>query len=901
MTEVNLSNVSSITLTKEQLDIVNTGANTIVVSNPGTGKTFTLSLKVMKLLEEGVRPEDILCMTFTEKAKNEIYEKLGGLATKTIPASEIMKVNIRTFHGFAYDYLQKTGLVRGDILSENFMRFQILESFERNKSLNYSKDYIVDDLIPKVTWAIRYLKGFGILPDSVNLDDAIKQLDTLHANSGTKTPIDELKAFMKYLLIAYREYECSKNGAIDYSDMLLVFLDKFQGPPFDHVLVDEMQDMSRLESELVKRVSKSIFLVGDAKQAIFGFQGGSINNIESFATKCQKKLLSINMRSTQQILDYSKNHFMNNTKSPQIYRDELDSFKSSRNGSKPIVFSTEAVAAKILEVISKNPNKTIGILARKRHHLIEISKHLDANAVVYSSTSTQATAKHAFTEIISCLKGLLSEKTEDKVIASFTVFSPFSMQEAFEFSNALINKDEKALQRLINFGISLGKKELDEVFEKRIIPISISKGFEWYSTALSVKILIDDYLSFGTPTMQGLFDFVAISEESNVEKNTNAEIILSTVHKAKGLAFDVVVYIPDLNHRKFSLIDLTVESIMLSKQIDVKEDLEEESLRIDFVAFTRAKDVLIIIARREYSDIYHEAGFSEFGHDGESDKNILPNVNSKTAEAYSLFVNKRYKEAEALLETKDDWLRDFIRDYFTKLERFSYTMVKTDAYEFLRKSIIRIPWGNTGLSFGSTVHRAIEESLDQTLKTGNREATNPDKDVAKAVANAFAGLDELKVKYPGLKLETVENKTTITLDFFDKSLPPLFFTGKIDAVFTHPKGIVIVDFKTDKKDDHSSEHNRQLAVYRKMLSKTRNIPENSITTHIIYVALRGNVSTGKFGMSITKNAQAGAFTTFLEHLKTIIEWKENPDLFIQKLLDSKDVDPLLGAIKEKLI
>ncbi len=68
-----------IKLSKEQQDIVNSKKDTIVVSNPGTGKTTTLSFKVIKLLKDKVKPEEILCITFTEKAKKEmfnaIYEK----------------------------------------------------------------------------------------------------------------------------------------------------------------------------------------------------------------------------------------------------------------------------------------------------------------------------------------------------------------------------------------------------------------------------------------------------------------------------------------------------------------------------------------------------------------------------------------------------------------------------------------------------------------------------------------------------------------------------------------------------------------------------------------------------------------------------------------------------------
>ena len=71
-----------------------------------------------------------------------------------------------------------------------------------------------------------------------------------------------------------------------------------------------MQDMNEIQSQIVEMTSENLFLVGDAKQAIFGFQGGSIKNFQKFEKKMKKLLLSTNRRSTQEILDYSKEYFL---------------------------------------------------------------------------------------------------------------------------------------------------------------------------------------------------------------------------------------------------------------------------------------------------------------------------------------------------------------------------------------------------------------------------------------------------------------------------------------------------------------------------------------------------------------------------------------------------------------
>src|SRR4026209_2359763 len=121
---------------KEQQEIIHSDKNTIVISNPGTGKTTTLSWKAIRLLENGIKPENILCITFTEKAKKEMFEKIFQMAKGKFPDSEIMKLNIHTFLSFAYDYLTSAGSVTGEVIGNNVMRFSILQNFEKNSAFN---------------------------------------------------------------------------------------------------------------------------------------------------------------------------------------------------------------------------------------------------------------------------------------------------------------------------------------------------------------------------------------------------------------------------------------------------------------------------------------------------------------------------------------------------------------------------------------------------------------------------------------------------------------------------------------------------------------------------------------------------------------------------------------------
>jgi len=427
-----------------------------------------------------------------------------------------------------------------------------------------------------------------------------------------------------------------------------------------------------------------------------------------------------------------------------------------------------------------------------------------------------------------------------------------------------------------------------------ILPMCISKGSEWFSAAMTVKQEIDEYLTFETPTLDELFDFISIGEESYIEQKSESKITLTTVHKSKGRAFDVVVYIPS-NSKKTSFIDNITKSILSSSEIQVESELTEESLRVDFVAFTRAKQKLVVIADDKESKNYHLEDLSDIEVDDSKDELVATKLNNRLAEAYSLFIAKRFDDSEKLLEEKDDWLEDYIKNYFETIDHFSYSSIKTNPYDFLNKNIINMPRVFAETDFGKEVHSALENIL-----TGKNTIQDYQGDVVTATQNGLDAIDELKKEYPGLTIDSTEKHIKVLLssltDYKDDNMQ---FTGYIDAVFKHDNGYLIVDYKTDKKSKNASGHKRQLAVYKKMLASIEGVPEERISTCVVFVALRDNINTGKFGRETSKGAK-DVFPTFEGHLKKVIEWKKDPQKFISDLLELKNEEELFLAVKEKL-
>ena len=890
------SNPSKFVPSPEQQAILESKGDTMVVSNPGTGKTTTLSLKVIDLLENGAKPEDILCITFTIKAKKEMIDKIFEMSQGKFSDADILKIKIHTFHAFAWDYLTEAGLLSSEIIGNNILRYSILESFIENKALNWGKSYIVDTIMPKVENSIRYIKAFGITPDKID----IKKTASLIQQNYTPTKAiskEDVKAFLTYYVEAYKHYENSKNDMVDFSDMLLTFLEKFQGDKYEHVLVDEMQDMNAIHAQIIEKIAKNLFLVGDPKQAIFGFGGGSIKNFQKFAQSCNSMLLSTNRRSTQQILDYSKQYFLDKTEHRTKFEMELKKFDGVTKGSLPKIFLTSAPFGKILSIIKENPDKSIGVITRKNRKIIELSKYLDNHSIDYTTTSSQATTQEARNQIIIYIKGLLSNDINQKISATFTTFSPYTLQEAFEFSADA--KNNKEIEKLNSWKTNLNKEDLNLLFSEEILPTSVSKGSEWFSTAMSVKQQIDDYLEFETRTFEGLFDFIAIGEEAYTERNKKSLRTLTTVHKAKGRAFDIVIYVPTTGGGRTNFIDVITESICVAKGINPEDEVVEESLRIDFVSLTRAKEKLFIISDDEkIAKRFHHENLSEFEVDEIEEEEVdTSTISNRLSEAYSLFVSGEYSKSEKLLKSKETWLREYIISYFENIEHFSYSSVTKVPYDFLTKNIIKKPYSSTAMDFGTNVHNALEKIVLDKAKLEDYT----DEDELKAIKNGLKRLEEIKKENPGFKPKKTEMNVKVSMKLLTEysQEDSLTFKGKIDAVFEHDDGIFLIDYKTDKNANNASHHKRQLAVYKKIYSQLEGIPEEKIQTCLIFVALRGGVNTGKSDSAIDYGKR-DVFGTFEEHLQKVLEWKKNPDEFIKELIEQPTQDSLHEAIKEKL-
>ncbi len=898
--------------------------DTLVIANPGTGKTTAIAEQVVKLLKGGAKEEDILCITFTTKAAEEMRQRVSKSVKASGISAKPQNIDIHTFHSYAFDYLQERGEDR-EVATNNYTRYSIYRSFKELGALNYQDDYIIGEIVPKCENAIRYLKSFGILPKQIKIKEAERELEGVYLEEGiANISLDENKKFLEYFVTAFSNYEHKKNSSgkyLDYNDMLMELVRKYdkKARHYKFVLVDELQDVNELEADIAIASGDSLFLVGDRKQAIFGFQGGSVENFTRFMVRkgTKKETRTLNYRSLQGILDYSKTHFLANT-TDKSYVDELEGLKGKRDGKAKIKIITSkdqnrASVSRLIDIVEryKGTEKKVAIITRTNGQIVAISKMLDAKGINYTTTVGGNTRREAKDEIISYLRGLLFDSADDIVGALFTPFSGISLKHAFEISEKV--KESKTAGLEFAGGIareffktkeSLTLDKVPNIFLDRIMPISVSIGKEYYLTASAIYENITEFFNIERiPDRKALFDYLAITEENYEPVEKQHQVTLTTVHKAKGLEFDAVVYAPKDVRGSLSFIDAVVYSIIkASKGIDIRGGLEEEHLRVDFVAFTRAKDELYIVAGKDkLAQRYQIEGLSE-SEVYEADQEKEP-LSWKYDEAYAMFVAGKKEESKKKLTEKEDWLRDKISNFFKTKDRLSFSLIEasTEPYEFLKSYILGIkPPRGEGLRIGTDVHELAEKRFNGTL---DRSAIK--KEYLPFFANIEKIDEDIKKRYNCVQIAAECEIVKDLKDVFNCKADGLAFKAQLDAIYEIKQGngkkYLILDWKTDKNIDRASEHRRQLAVYRKIYALDRGVKEDEICTALGFVGLRGNINTGATGYEIDdQDPKAKQVETFEKHLNDYLRYRNDTEEFVKAVLDCNESDPFYQRIVSEL-
>ncbi|GCF03107.1 ATP-dependent helicase [Helicobacter pylori] len=281
----------------------------LVIASAGTGKTSTIVGRILYLLDNGIKPEEILLLTFTNKASNEMIARVAKYSKSS------SKIEAGTFHAVAYRYLK-----------EHYPNLSLKQPKELKKLLESivdTKNALTDD--DKKPYTSQHLYALYSL-----YTNALKQEDFSAWLSNKNPEHTPYAAFYENILDEFENTK-KKHNYIDYNDLLLLFKQAMleRPSPYKEVLCDEFQDTNPLQESILDAINPpSLFCVGDYDQSIYAFNGADISIISNFTQKyknAQVFTLTKNYRSSKEILDLANQVIQHNER---IYPKNLEVVKS---------------------------------------------------------------------------------------------------------------------------------------------------------------------------------------------------------------------------------------------------------------------------------------------------------------------------------------------------------------------------------------------------------------------------------------------------------------------------------------------------------------------------------------------------------------------------------------------
>ncbi len=475
----------------------------LIIAGAGTGKTKVITHRIAYLIaSKAARPEEILAVTFTEKAANEMEERVD----LQIPYSYSF-VEISTFNSFGERVLRNYGIELGyppdfklldDVEQAIFFREHLFDFPLRHYRPLSSPTRHIQELLD----VIRRLKQEDIRPE-----EYLKHAAALETKASGKAEKEEA---LKHLEVArlYQKYQelLRSRGRIDFEDQVLLVVELLRRRPsilkvfqekYRYILVDEFQDTNYVQFELLKLLAarhRNLTVCGDDDQSIFRFRGASMSNIYSFRKiypDYKKVVLNINYRSRQDILDSASQLIRKNNPNRLEYEEEIDKKLESTIRS-----DGKCIHLLSFETLSQEADSVARMIKAKvqegfRYGDIAILVRRNADAEPYLRALNMEEIPHRF----SGSRGLYSRE-EVKILVSFIrALTDFEDSKSL-FSLALsgiYQADPYDLTLITNFA---HKRHLPLHWVFRKIhegesPVEISRA-----SAVKVKAIFKDLLYF---------------------------------------------------------------------------------------------------------------------------------------------------------------------------------------------------------------------------------------------------------------------------------------------------------------------------------------------------------------------------------------------------------------------
>lgn len=646
----------------------------LVTAGAGSGKTRLLTYRIAYIIEQGVSPYNILAITFTNKAANEMKTRLSGLI------QDIKYMWVMTFHALCTRILREN-IDKLEGYNKNFSIYDEAEQSRVIKSILKDKEIDPDKYLKTIRYLISESKN-----DGLSLEDfALKYRDISNFD-------------LIYEVYEAYENHLKKNNALDFDDLLIktrLLLSTNQdvlehySKRFEYISVDEFQDTNKIQYELVKLLGsyhKNIFIVGDEDQSIYGWRGANISNIRDFIKDYDAKIFKLeqNYRSTKKILkaannliSYNTNRITKNlwTENEEGVRiEKYTAFNESEEG--------EYIASTIKSLVDYAGYKynDIAILVRLNaltrnfeeklmnynipYDVYGTIKFYDRKEIkdilAYLTVIANPNDNGAILRIINFPKRGLGDSTV-KQLQNYCDIQNISMRNALidlenqDLPNQLINKLRpfgELLKKIISYYNENGLQKTAEfvVEETGIWQVYSEDNEENYNRKLNINELLNSIAKFveenETDDLNDYLTSISLQSDIDTYDEVNNKVTLATIHSVKGLEFPVV-FITGLE-----------EGIFPVMRASGYNDVEEER-RLMYVAMTRAQKRLFMThCRVRYlygnREDHFQSRFLDEIIDEEEQKTRKDNFTAYR-QNYSKTDNNQYK-INATINTQTDYV-----------------------------------------------------------------------------------------------------------------------------------------------------------------------------------------------------------------------------------------------------
>lgn len=562
--------------------------NVRVIATAGSGKTTAMAYRIMNLLKAGVQPEKIGCFTFTNAGAGEMRDRIKGFCGLAGIDVDFDKMIISTIHSFGDSLLKQyynlLGYSKPPVLINEIQKTKIIESILSENSpiealIDKYKNFYLDMFRAK--GILELMKGyFSSIMEGMSQDEFAE-----------KTGFDTTTVDSIYNM--YMQYDKYKKDAclIEHSDqelgvlkLLRVKPDLFDEVGIEHISVDEYQDTSNVQFSIINEMRKakcvkSLFIVGDDDQSIYGFRDANVELIKNFFEMIGENGLDVqlmeNRRSTHNIVDFASTLISYNQnrieKHPKSTNEEGEPVCVSAFASKE---DEQEYIVDVIEDLIKNGRKDneIAILAPTNAELMVYADMLKKRGIESVSINPEPILENP--RVVGAV-GLV------KFMLNNSEFSGTAYINARDNGTAITKSDEEIRKEILNLQNEVKNiKNVTGLFEK-FKALDQEENDEIYQSFLEdINTAMEDAVKQENlhAVCEYVMDFERFGQKQTARKEKAYNgVVLSTMHSSKGKEWPVVFCSVTKMHGR-----------------DLKpEDIDEKN-RLLFVACTRAKKELYI-------------------------------------------------------------------------------------------------------------------------------------------------------------------------------------------------------------------------------------------------------------------------------------------------------------------